>query len=98
MGGLADERDAVFRELPRAFDRERKQIAAGLDVHASEIQCDCFSAASDNSASLSAIRRSASFGEATHTTLQRSPGNGTNTQGPSGVWNSVEIFCCGREW
>ena len=33
----------------------------------------------------SAISRSASFGAATQTTLQRLPGSGTNTQGPSGV-------------
>ncbi len=38
----------------------------------------------DNSSSLSAVSRSASFGAETHTTLQRSPGSGTNTQGPCG--------------
>ena len=62
------------------------------------MECDCFSAASDNSSSLSAISRSASFAADTQTTLQRLPGRGTNTHGPCGVWNSVEMFLCGREW
>jgi len=34
---------------------------------------------------IDAIRRSASVGAVTQTTLERSPGSGTNTQGPCGV-------------
>ena len=49
------------------------------------MECDCRSAASDNSSSLNAIMRSASLGVMTHTTLERSPGSGTNTHGPCGV-------------
>ena len=49
------------------------------------MECDCLSAASDNSSSLSAISRSASLVAETHTTLQRLPGSGTNTHGPCGV-------------
>ncbi|MFK4683966.1 hypothetical protein ABIF39_005723 [Bradyrhizobium diazoefficiens] len=36
MGGFADQRDAVAAEGFRTFDRQRKQVAAGLDRHASQ--------------------------------------------------------------
>ena len=39
---------------------------------------------------------SASAGAETQTMLERLPGRGTNTQGPRGVWNSVETLRCGR--
>ena len=41
---------------------------------------------------------SASSGRVTQTTLERSPGNGTNTHGPFAVWNSVDTPLCGRAW
>ncbi len=86
MGGFADQRDAMAGELLGALDRQRKHIAPGFDLDAAENGVRLpFSAASDNSSSLSAISRSASRVAETHTTLQRLPGRGTNTHGPCGV-------------
>src|ERR1700722_5990495 len=32
MRGLADQRDAAFREMPGTLDRQRKQMASGFDA------------------------------------------------------------------
>ena len=70
----------------------------GFDLHAAE---DRMRLPLGGGRQLVVIKREQPLGllwRATQTTLQRSPGRGTNTHGPCGVWNSVETLWCGRAW
>ena len=61
------------------------------------IDCMRCSTAKARASGESASVASASSGFCTQTRLDRNPpGSGTCVNGPCGVWNSVEMFWCGR--
>ena len=95
MGGFADQRDAVAGELLGPLDRQREQMAAGLDLDAAEDRMRLLLARLGQFVVAQRHQPLGFRGAETQTTLQRSPGRGTNTQGPCGVWNSVETLRCG---
>ena len=62
------------------------------------IDCERASISAASAARVSPARRSASAGRSTQTRLERLPGRGTRVNGPSSVWNSVDVSSCGTAW
>ena len=85
MRGFADQRDAMAGELPGLLDRQRKQMPSGLDLDAAENGMRLLFGGLGQFVIAQRHQPFGFLGAMTHTTLQRSPGSGTNTHGPCGV-------------
>ena len=81
------------------LDRQRKQIAPGLDLDAAEDGMRLLLGGFGQFvvARAPSAARLPSAAE-THTTLQRLPGRGTNTQGPAAYETRWRCSCAAGEW
>ncbi len=98
IGGTtwADSPTSAMRWLANCrglLDRQRKHVATGFDLDAAE---NGMRLLFRGLRQFVVTERHQPFGFLrsceTHTTLLRLPGRGTNTHGPCGVWNSVEML------